>query len=122
MYKSWASTLSNDNILDVARAIETVLSSESARQQLLNYRVDHLRREGIFEISEEEMRRQTAERNRQRALAKRQQMEQQKLDALKAAQKQKHVSDKEDASEYENDGADEDLDANDSGIVSDSSI
>ena len=122
MYKSWASTLSNDNILDVARAIETVLSSEPARQQLLNYRVDHLRREGIFEISEEEMRRQTAERNRQRALAKRQQMEQQKVEALKAAQKQKDGSDKEDASEYENDGADEDLDANDSGIVSDSSI
>jgi protein subunit release factor B len=121
MYKSWASTLSNDNILDVARSIETVISSEPARQQLLNYR-DHLRREGIFEISEEEMRRQTAERNRQRALAKRQQLEQQKLEALKAAQKQKDGSDKEGASEYENDGADEDLDANDSGIVSDSSI
>ena len=122
MYKSWASNLSSDNILDVARAVETVLSSESARQQLLTYRVDHLRREGIFEISEEEMRRQTAERNRQRALAKRQQMEQQKLDALRAAQKQKEDSDKEDGSEYENDGGGEDLDANDSGIVSDSSI
>ena len=118
MYKSWASNLSNDNILDVARTIETVLGTEHAKQQLLMYRVDHLRRAGIFEISEEEMRRQTAERNRQRALAKRQQMEQQKLDAQKAADKENNESDKEEGSGYEN----EDLDANDSGIVSDSSI
>ena len=78
MYKGWAGHLSNDNILDVARSMETVLASEPARQQLLQYRVDHLRRLGIFEISEEEVRRQKAERNLQRALAKRQQMEQQK--------------------------------------------
>jgi hypothetical protein len=118
MYKSWASNLSNDNILDVARSIETVLGTEHAKQQLLMYRVDHLRRSGIFEISEEEMRRQTAERNRQRALAKRQQMEQQRVGAQKAADKQDNESDKEEGSGYEN----EDLDANDSGIVSDSSI
>ena len=74
----WASGLSNDNILDVARSVESALSSETARQQLLHYRVDHLRKLGVFEISEDEVRRQKAERNLQRALAKRQQLEAQK--------------------------------------------
>jgi hypothetical protein len=120
MYKSWASNLSSDNILDVARSIEGCLSTEPARQQLLMYRVDHLRKLGIFEISEEEMRRQTAERNRQRALAKRQQLEQQQEEALRAAQKQSEDHD-EDISEAERD-VEDDLDANDSGIVSDSSL
>ena len=120
MYKNWSSNLSNDNIIDVARAIEGALSSEHARQQLLMYRVDHLRRVGIFQISEEEMRRQMAERNRQRALAKRQQLEQQKLDAARAAAKAGDEEVEEDMSENEREN--EDLDANDSGIVSDSSL
>jgi hypothetical protein len=120
MYKSWASNLSNDNILDVARAIESSLSSEPARQQLLTYRVDHLRRLGVFQISEEELRRQTAERNRQRALAKRHQMEQQKAEAARAAAAKEQEGDQDDISD--DDMRNEDLDANDSGIVSDSSI
>jgi len=120
MYKNWSSNLSNDNILDVARAIEGTLSSEHARQQLLMYRVDHLRRLGIFQISEEEMRRQMAERNRQRALAKRQQMEQQKLEAARLAAQQDGDEIEDDISD--NDRENEDLDQNDSGIVSDSSL
>ena len=96
------------------------MSSETARQQLLMYRVDHLRRLGVFQISEEEMRRQTAERNRQRALAKRQQLEQQKLDAARAAAKADGDDIEDEVSENGMDN--EDLDANDSGIVSDSSL
>ena len=121
MYKSWASNLSSDNILDVARSVEASLASETARQQLLMYRVDHLRRLGIFEISEEEMRRHIAERNKQRALAKRHQLEQQREDARRAADRQNHQEAEDDISEAERDG-EEDLDANDSGIVSDSSL
>jgi hypothetical protein len=120
MYKSWASNLSSDNILDVARSVESSLSTEPARQQLLMYRVDHLRKLGIFEISEEEMRRQIAERNRQRALAKRQQMEQRQEDARRAAQREVE-EEEENISEAERD-VEDDLDANDSGIVSDSSL
>ena len=85
VYKHWASNLSNDNIIDVARSIENALTSEQARQQLLSYRVDHLRKLGVFQISEEELRKQKAERNLQRALAKRQQIEHQKEEALRKA-------------------------------------
>lgn len=108
-YKSWAVNMSNDNIIDVARTIETVLGTDFAREQLMTYRVDHLRRLGIFEISEEELRKQKAERNRQRAMAKRIQMEQQKEDELrKAAAKDATQQSDDELSE------DEDMSGNDS--------
>ena len=103
MYKGWAAQLTNDNILDVARSVENALGSEYARQQLLQYRVDHLRRLGIFEISEEEVRRQKAERNLQRALAKRQQMEQQRDEEMrKAAAKERGSNSNDEISEPDN--------------------
>lgn len=110
MYKVWASNLSNDNILDVARSIESALSSEPARRHLLQYRVDHLRRLGVFEISEEELRRQKAERNLQRALAKRQQMEQQRdAELLKEAQKSgSHNNSEDQISEADDEGSEYD--------------
>jgi hypothetical protein len=73
------------NILDFARSTENALSGEAMRQHLLNYRVDHLRREGVLEISEEELRRQKAEVNLQRALAKRRQKEEEEIKAAKQA-------------------------------------
>lgn len=82
------------NILDFARSVESALAGEAMRQHLLNYRVDHLRREGVLEISEEEMRKQKAEINRQRALAKRRQREEDELKAAKEA-----AGDKEDIDE-----------------------
>ena len=89
--------------------MESALSGEVSRQQLLQYRVDHLRRLGVFEISEDELRRQKAERNLQRALAKRQQMEQQReAEQRKAAAKDSQnndsidqISEAGDESEYD---------------------
>ena len=109
-YKTWASELSNDNILDVARTVENVLGSETARQQLLTYRVDHLRKLGIFEISEEEVRRQKAERNKQRAMAKRLQMEQQKDEEIRKAAEKENANSNEEISDSDRGGAASDSD------------
>lgn len=100
-YQLWAANLSPVNILDFARSVESALAGEAMRQQLLNYRVDHLRREGVFEISEEEMRKQKAEINKQRALARRRQMdqEQQKQAARKDASKSERIDENEDRSD-----------------------
>lgn len=84
-YQVWAANLTPMNILDFARSTENALSGEAMRQHLLNYRVDHLRREGVLEISEEELRRQKAEVNLQRALAKRRQKEEEEIKAAKQA-------------------------------------
>jgi hypothetical protein len=108
------------NILDFARSVETALAGEQMRQQLLNYRVDHLRREGVFQISEEEMRRQKAELNKQRALAKRRQMEDEReKQAQKEAQKNEKVNDAYDPEEE--DRARENEDENDS-IIDDEGV
>jgi hypothetical protein len=73
----------------------------------MTYRVDHLRRLGIFEISDEELRKQKAERNRQRAMAKRIQMEKHKEDELrKAAAKNAADEVSEDEDMSENDSSD----------------
>ena len=91
------------NILDFARQVESALSGEAMRQHLLNYRVDHLRREGVLEISEEEMRRQKAEINKQRALAKRRQMEEEQLKAAQQAAAQDEDIESENDSMVDND-------------------
>jgi hypothetical protein len=99
-YQLWASNLSSVNILDFARSVESALAGEVMRQQLLNYRVDHLRREGVFEISEEELRKQKAEINKQRALAKRRQMEDEKEKQVrKDVSKSERIADDEGRSE-----------------------
>lgn len=59
------------NILDFARTTENELSGESKREALLNYRVEHLRREGVFKTKEEEERLKKAEENRAKAIEKR---------------------------------------------------
>ena len=51
---------------------------------LLNYRVEHLRREGVFRTKEEEEREQKAEENRLKALEKRKLREQQQTEAMAA--------------------------------------
>ena len=99
-YQLWASNLSSVNILDFARSVESALAGEVMRQQLLNYRVDHLRREGVFEITEEELRKQKAEINKQRALAKRRQMEDEKEKQVrKDVSKSERIADDEGRSE-----------------------
>jgi len=98
-YQIWAANLSPVNILDFARSVENALAGEAMRQQLLNYRVDHLRREGVFQISEEELRKQKAELNKQRALAKRRQMDEEKdKQARKNAAQSERIDDDEDRS------------------------
>jgi hypothetical protein len=98
-YQIWAALLSPVNILDFARSVENALAGEAMRQQLLNYRVDHLRREGVFQISEEELRKQKAELNKQRALAKRRQMDEEKdKQARKNATQSERIDDDEDRS------------------------
>jgi hypothetical protein len=99
-YQLWAANLSAVNILDFARSVESALAGEVMRQQLLNYRVDHLRREGVFEISEEELRNQKAEINKQRALARRRQMEDEKdKQTKKDVSKSERIADDEGRSE-----------------------
>lgn len=115
-YQVWAAHLSPVNILDFARSVESALAGEAMRQQLLNYRVDHLRREGVFQISEEELRRQRAELNKQRALAKRRQMDDEKeRQTRKDASKSEKIVDDEDRS------ADGSNDENDS-IIDDGDV
>ena len=87
-----------------------MLGSETARQQLLTYRVDHLRKLGIFEISEEEVRRQKAERNKQRAMAKRLQMEQQKDEEIRKAAEKENANSNEEISDSDRGGAASDSD------------
>ena len=72
-YQKWAAELfpTGLNILDFARTTENELSGESKREALLNYRVEHLRREGVFKTKEEEERLKKAEENRAKAIEKR---------------------------------------------------
>jgi hypothetical protein len=119
-YQVWGANLSPVNILDFARSVEAALAGEQMRQQLLNYRVDHLRREGIFQISEEEMRRQKAELNKQRALAKRRQMEDEKERQARKQAAQKEAINEEYESEDEDRARDKEED-NDS-IIDDEGV
>ena len=72
-YQKWAADLfpTGLNILDFARTTENELSGEAKKQALLNYRVEHLRREGVFRTKEEDERLKKAEENRLKAMEKR---------------------------------------------------
>jgi len=121
-YQVWGANLSPVNILDFARSVESALAGEQMRQQLLNYRVDHLRREGVFQISEEEMRRQKAEINKQRALVKRRQMEEQKEnETRKEAAKNENINDDYGSEDEERARQNQDDDENDS-IIDDDGV
>lgn len=71
-YHKWANELFPGlSLEDFATIAETELQSEEARKELVNYRVEHLRREGVFRTKEEDDRLTRAEENRQRAIEKR---------------------------------------------------
>ena len=75
-YQKWANDLYPYlPFVDFARTAENELSNDSRKSALLQYRVQHLRREGVFKTEEEKERERRADENRQKALEKRRQRE-----------------------------------------------